>query len=293
MTVGKEPPPFGIPNQIGNTCWFQSCTQCLFRCPEIREKIISFNPTLLRIKHDEDALEAFRFLRNHFNDLVTCNPKISNADLVQALKNQKGDHLVTAQTAAGQDSYLALEAYSILFATLHGDAKFGFHSFNSAIGSLQSMKLNQGRSDQPFSLSTILYFILSDAKNNQTAMLAHLPDIFFLPHILVLRHDHATADMTHPDPIIELPEPFDYIASGKVLEKCTTSVKYELFAMVCYQGANSDHALALIKVADPKSWWVFNDHHVQEKGNDDCLKDERTLSTGFNWPALSFYRRLS
>jgi hypothetical protein len=289
-----EPPPWGIPNEVGNTCWFQSCTQCLFRCPEIRQQIMSFDPALFRIKHDEDALKAFSYLHDHFQDLATCAEKISNRHLVEALKNQKGDRLVTPQTAAGQDSYFALEAYAILFATLHGDAKFGFHSFNSPLGSIQSMKLSQNRSDQPLSLSNSLYFILADAKNNQTAMLAHLSDIFFLPRILVLRHDRATPDMTYPDPVIELPEPFDYIAAGKVLEKCKTSVKYELFGMVCYHGANSDHALALIKLADKKTWWVFNDNEFEEKGNDDCLKNERqVLSTTFNWPALSFYRRLS
>jgi hypothetical protein len=134
---------------------------------------------------------------------------------------------------------------------------------------------------------------LQDAANNQTAMLAHLPDLFFLPQILVLRHDRATADMTHPDPVITLPEPFDYIASGKVLSKCKTAIKYELYAMVCYQGPNSDHAIALIKLADRKIWWQFNDSTCQEKGDDDCLKNGPLLSEKFNWPALSFYRRLS
>lgn len=287
----EEPPPFGIPNRIGNTCWFQSATQCIFREPTMRRRILEFDPATYQIRRSDDTVRAFELLKAHFRDLAGCNPEISNVDLVMALKEPSGSPLVDPNQGSGRDSHFAIEAYFSLFSALLGDARPGLHSFTSPMGDILSLRLTRVRPDAPAALMPSCFFILANAESNQAAMLAHLADAFFLPRVLVMRHDQCSEEMTHPDPVIELPEPIDYVAAGKVLEKCRTRIKYELYATVLYQGNNADHAIAFIKMADSRRWFVFNDRKVEEKGDDAILGDEGWLSS-INWPALFFYRRL-
>lgn len=287
-----EPPPFGIPNRIGNTCWFQSATQCIFRNPAMRKRILEFDPSTYQIRCSDDRIRAFELLREHFLDLVNCNPAISNVNFVKSLRDPAGHLLFDPLQNSGRDSHFAVEAYFSLFSALLGDARPGMHSFTSPMGDILGLRLTRVRPDAPPALMASCFFILPDAENNQTAMLTHLADTFFLPRVLVMRHDRSSENMTHPDPVIELPEPLDYLAAGKVLEKCRTRVRYELYATVLYQGANADHAIAFIKMADSGKWFAFNDQSVEEKGDDSVLKDEKWLSSQFNWPALFFYKRL-
>ena len=290
--LSKEPPPFGIPNRIGNTCWFQSATQCIFRNPDLRRKIMTFDPETLQIDQDMDSLRTFRLLIDHFKDLIDCNSAISNVELVKALRSPNGTPLFTEQQSSGKDSYYAVEAYFTLFSALVGDMKPGLHSFSSPLGDLLSLYNVHTRAGSEPTMIPAYYFILNDAENNQTAMLAHLPELFFLPKVLVMRHDRSSDSMTHPDPVIFLPEPLDYVVADRDLSKCKTKVKYELYATVIYQGPNADHAIAFLKMADSRKWFIFNDQTAEEKGDDSTLKDAKWLTSEFNWPALFFYRRL-
>ena len=251
----------------------------------MRQRILEFDPATYQIRQSANELHAFELLRAHFRDLVNCDPNISNVELVKSLNLQQ---------ASGRDSYFAIEAYFSVCSALVGDSRSGYHSFTSPMGDIAF--LSRGRTRQTADgaqvLTPGLFFMLSDCENNTAAMMEHLEDTFFLPKVLIMSHTHSSDGMTHPDPVIELPEPLDYIASGKVLEKCKTKLKYELYATVLYQGANADHAIAFIKMADSRKWFVFNDQKVEEKGGNETLKDEKWLSTNFNWPALFFYRRL-
>lgn len=291
-TREKEPAPFGIPNRIGNTCWFQSATQCIFRTPEMRKRILSFNPATVQIKHDPETLHLFDLLIEHFNDLMACNPEISNVELVKSLKLRDGRNLIAQGQSSGQDSYLAVDAYFCLCSLMVGGLQPGLHSFASPMGDILSLRHLQVRTGNKASIMPAYIFILDDAINNQTAMLKHLPDMFFLPKVLIMRRDRKSEDMTHPDPYITLPEPLDFVAAECNLSKCKTSVKYELYATVCYQGSNIDHALALLKIVGTNKWYELNDFSVTERGDDSCLKDKGLLSSQFNWPALFFYRKI-
>jgi ubiquitin C-terminal hydrolase len=90
---------------------------------------------------------------------------------------------------------------------------------------------------------------------------------------------------------MELPEPFDFIAAGGDLANTKTKVCFELYGMICYQGPNADHAIAIIKIADKKLWYMFNDQSVEVLGDDRCLHDDKVLKQDC-WPALFFYRRI-
>ncbi|OHT00880.1 hypothetical protein TRFO_32353 [Tritrichomonas foetus] len=288
-----EPEPIGIPNRIGNTCWFQSATQCIFRNPEFRRKINKFDPANLQIKNDQSTLECLKILHRHFNTLANSKDglDVDNSQLVTTLKADN-HHLVTAQTSSGKDSYNALIAYHELFATLLGDSRFGFHSYNSPFGSIQTMKLSQPTPKSPPEIIHIIFCILEEPGDIRQSFLKQIDQLFFLPEVLVLRQDRSCKERTNPDPILSLPEPFDFIAAGKVLEKCKTETKYELYGMVCYQGQNADHAIAEVKLVGKNAWYEFNDQKVERKGDDSILKDGQTLTPNFNWPALLFYRKL-
>jgi hypothetical protein len=281
-----ELPPRGIPNSIGNTCWFQACTQCLFRDPEIRSSVLSFSTDSLRILHDPEVISAFRALFEHFSDLNSQNRTVSNARLVQLLRDRQRRPLVSETTTTGRDSYYALEAYFDLFAILLGDRTPGFHSLNPPFGCLQSLRLSD-----PRKINCQIYLTIEDAVDIQTAVLARIEGLLFLPRVLVLRHDRASAGLTYPDPVLELPEPFDWVAAGKDMAGVKAKVEFELFGMVCYTGQNCDHAVALVKGRSTGKWYYCNDQSVEEKGDDRCLKDTRMLSPGFVWPSLFFYRK--
>ena len=285
----REPEPFGIPNSIGNTCWFQSATQCIFRNPEFRKKILSFDPSKLQIKSDQSTLDCLMNLHDHFSKLS--NPKsgeIDNSKVVTTMK-YNGEILVTPQTSSGKDSYIALNAYYELFATLLGDSRFNFHTFKSPLSSLQMIQFQSSSSTK---MLHIIYLILRGPGDNKKSVLEHFDKIFYLPEVLVLRQDSSNPDRIFPDPTLTLPEPIDYVVSGKDLSKCHTEIKYELYGMICYQGNNADHAFALIKVYGTNQWYEFNDQKVDKKGGDEVLKNEQLLSAKFNWPALFFYRKL-
>lgn len=287
----EEPIPIGIPNRIGNTCWFQSATQCIFRNPEFRNKINSFDPSILQIKNDQSTLECLKELQKHFLSLSKPNLEVDNSTLVSSLEvNQR--KIFDKQTSSGKDSFIALEAFFELFSTLLGDFRPDFHSFNSPLGSLQMMKSTQQTSTSSKKLMSFLYITLQNQQDNKASFLQQIDSLFFLPDVLVMRQDKTCKERTHPEPYLNLPEPFDYIACGKDLSKCKSEVKYQLFGVICYQGTNADHAIALIKLVNNDRWYQFNDQTVTEKGDDSILSNEQVLSTDFTWPALFFYRKL-
>jgi hypothetical protein len=282
-----EPAPCGIPNSIGNTCWFQACTQCLFRDAEIRDAIFAFAPEALQIAQGPETLAAFRAVLEHFTQLRDHSGSVSNRRLVQLLRDRQNRALVTEATTSGRDSYFALEAYADLFAVLLGDRALGVHTLNPPFGCVQSLRRGGPKS----ALAAQIYVTVDDAPDVQAAVLPLLDQLFFLPRVLIVRHDRASPALTHPDPLLELPEPFDWIASGRDLAKAKTRVKFGLFAMVCYTGSNCDHAIAFVKVSASGKWFYCNDQTVEERGDDACLKDPRMLSPDFVWPALFFYRK--
>jgi hypothetical protein len=68
-----------------------------------------------------------------------------------------------------------------------------------------------------------------------------LDQLFFLPRLLAVRHDLALPGRAYPDQPFDLPDPFDWIASGRSLAKAKTRVKFSQFAMICYTRPNCDH----------------------------------------------------
>ena len=287
----EEPVPIGIPNRIGNTCWFQSATQCIFRNPEFRKKIDSFDPSTLQIKNDQSTIDCLKELQKHFETLYKPGNEVDNKKLVTKLK-ANNRLIFVEQESSGKDSYYAIDAYFELFATLLGNFRPDFHSFNSPLGSLQMMKLYQQTPNSPQEISNFIYCILTDPGEIKTSFLHHLDKLFFLPDVLLLRQDKNFVERLHPVPYLTVPEPFDYIASGNDLSKCKTEVKYELFGLVCYQGANADHAVALIKLVNKKQWYLFNDQNVDKKGDDSILMNDTFFTSNFFWPALFFYRKI-
>ncbi|KAK8893315.1 Ubiquitin carboxyl-terminal hydrolase 46 [Tritrichomonas musculus] len=286
----SEPTPVGIPNRIGNTCWFQSATQCIFRNPEFRKKIISFDSSKLQIKNDQSSIDCLKELQRHFETLLKPGNEVDNRKLVTKLK-ANNRLIFVEQESSGKDSFYAVDAYFELFATLLGNYRPDFHSLNSPLGSLQMMKIYQQTPNSPEEVMNFIYCILTDPGDNKTSFLHHLDKLFYLPDVLLLRQDKNFIERIHPEPFLTLPEPFDYIAADKDLSKCKTEVKYELFGLVCYQGANADHAVALIKLAKQKDWYLFNDQNVEKKGDDSILRNDTFLTPSFFWPALFFYRK--
>jgi hypothetical protein len=140
--MAAEPRPCGIPNSVGTTCWFQSCTQCIFRRPDIREAILSFTPEAVQIRPDENSLAAFHELISHFTNLKTSSPSICNTALLRELRDRFNKPLVDDPSAHGRDAYCALEAYFALFATLLGSSTYDLHSFNPPMGGFQSVRLS-------------------------------------------------------------------------------------------------------------------------------------------------------
>jgi hypothetical protein len=292
--MDPEPPPFGIPNTIGSSCWFQSTTQCLFRNPELRDRIFALKPEALQIKHDDDVISAFHQLISHFTEVKTCT-KSNNEPFLRLLKYRTGKPLITGPNPPGQDCVYALEGYFALFSGLFGDRESDFHSFATPLGGLQSLRLSRARPTDPYQLTLQFCLLLDDAPDIRTAILPHLEHLFFLPRFLIVRRaSPGNEGMTYPEPVINVPEPFDYLMAHRDPAKCVTTVWYELWAMVCYQGTGSDHAVALVKLTDNKTWWWFSDENVEEKGDDRVIRKSDTplLSPKFVWPAMLFYRKL-
>lgn len=281
----EEPGVIGIANKIGNTCWFQSATQAIFRHTPFREAILNFDLSKILIKQDPDYLKFYKALTDHFKELMQCKQDINNKELALALRLD-GKFVISEHETSGKDSIFGIIAFVELFSALTGDKRIGFHSLSTPFAGLVGI-----RPSTPNLMFPIDYILDPKCENVEEAAKKIIPTLFYLPDVLCLRLENKCEKYENPMASIILHEPYDYIISKEDSSKCSTHVKYNLFAVVIYQGSNADHATALIKIKNLNQWVLFDDANTTVKGGDECLNGTKLFNITWNWPAIFLYER--
>ena len=276
----SSPKPKGIPNSVGNGCWFASMSQALFRQNNIRNEIYQFESQKIQFPKQKQYEKALNLLQKYFRDIEGPNTSFSNKDLLYSLPYQNG-WLYREENATGKESTMALTSLLQVFSALCGNEKAGVHSFATPLSDclLITTATNHNFVYLP-------EMIISNQETIVKAVLNELPKLNFLPNLLFVEADSFHKPYLKPDLFFKLPEPMEYIAMDCDLKKCDSEVTYELISMIIYHGSDASHATALIKSDNKKEWYHYNDSYVSKEIDPISL-----LSPTF-WPKVFLYQKI-
>ena len=279
MTSTTTPKPKGIPNVVGNGCWFASISQTIFRQDSLRNAFNEFQSKGIKFDRQKDFEHALDLLHKYFDDIAGPYEDFSNKDLLHALPFNDG-WLFRGGGTAGKESTMGLTSFLQLFSALAGDKKINIHSFATPLSDCLSI-INKDNGKRI--ISSIIQIencdTISEAFKKQFDQLA------YLPRYLILEANQRWEPYFKIEEDFTVPEPIEYLAMNNDFSKCKSKVNYSIIAIILYHGSDASHATAVVRAGIHNKWYHYNDSNVRQ------VDDPSSVFEDNKWPKVFVYEK--
>ena len=278
--TSTTPQPKGIPNKVGNGCWFASISQTIFRQETLRNSFNEFQAKGIKFDRQKDFELALDLLHKYFNDIADPNTEVSNEDLLHALP-YNDNWLFRDERVGGKDSTTALLSFMQLFSSIAGDKKANIHTFGTPLADCLLITLNDNGKKL-----FVPKLQIENCECISDALKLELDHLAFLPHYLFLEASQKWPQYLKIEETFSVPEPIEYQVMDKDIDKCKSKVQYTLVSIIVYHGSDASHATAVVRGGVKGKWYHYNDSTVTP------VNDLSAVFDNSKWPKVFLYEKI-